>query len=493
MMSFSIDRKESESWTTAFQYGAGGERVLKYDHNSDLSLWTKTRYVFGVNDFPIKTISKSHNATDKVTHYVYGPTGLIATKEGSKTHFVLKDHQGSTRLVVDNTNLVVAAYNYRPFGGMIDNNASEPLSYKYTGHEYDEETGLHNFRARLYDEDLGRFYGVDPAGQFSSPYVGIGNNPIMYVDPDGEWVHIVVGAGVGAIVGGIQAGVRGDNVWKGIGVGAAIGALSAATGGAVTGALGGGFAATVAGGAASGAVSGGLNAGVYGGDITAGIWQGALGGAIGGMVPSIGVNGVIPGAITGAAGGALGGGLAGGTISAINGGSFGAGFAQGAKNGALGGALSGGVYGGMSAFRNYKNTLTGFDHKIGSRADLRAFYRQYSQDLIATGPGGQSSNCHNCHATPLIQAGEEAILNSTLILGNVPGTIGLLGQGSNIGFNMLIGNTPNVDSWMYVDMAALGVSAFFPPAVVVTAPYGVLRTIPQLLPKYNHVNGRIYK
>ena len=191
----SINRTLSGTWTTAFQYGAGGERVLKYDHISDLSLWTKTRYVFGVNDFPIKTITKSHNSTDKVTYYVYGPTGLIATKEGSKTHFVLKDHQGSTRLVVDNTNLVVAAYNYRPFGGMIDNNASEPLSYKYTGHEYDEETGLHNFRARLYDEDLGRFYGYDPAEQFPSPYTGLANNYINATDPTGEAVPLI-----GAIV-----------------------------------------------------------------------------------------------------------------------------------------------------------------------------------------------------------------------------------------------------------------------------------------------------
>ncbi|HQQ67546.1 MAG TPA: RHS repeat-associated core domain-containing protein [Candidatus Cloacimonadota bacterium] len=40
--------------------------------------------------------------------------------------------------------------------------------------EYDDETGLHNFRARLYDRTLMRVYQVDPAEQFASPYVYCG-------------------------------------------------------------------------------------------------------------------------------------------------------------------------------------------------------------------------------------------------------------------------------------------------------------------------------
>ena len=34
---------------------------------------------------------------------------------------------------------------------------------------------------------------MDPARQFASPYVGMGNNPVVGVDPDGEWVK---GAGL---------------------------------------------------------------------------------------------------------------------------------------------------------------------------------------------------------------------------------------------------------------------------------------------------------
>jgi len=72
----------------------------------------------------------------------------------------------------------------------MNSTVSEISAYRYTGREYDEETGLHNFRARLYDSTLMRFYQVDPAEQFASPYVYCGNNPIRLDDPDGKRVKL---------------------------------------------------------------------------------------------------------------------------------------------------------------------------------------------------------------------------------------------------------------------------------------------------------------
>ena len=42
---------------------------------------------------------------------------------------------------------------------------------------------------RLWDGRIGRWLTTDPAGQHSSPYLGMGNNPITRVDPDGgeDW------------------------------------------------------------------------------------------------------------------------------------------------------------------------------------------------------------------------------------------------------------------------------------------------------------------
>ncbi|GJM63657.1 RHS repeat-associated core domain-containing protein [Persicobacter diffluens] len=50
-----------------------------------------------------------------------------------------------------------------------------------------EESGYNVFEARLYDPVIGRWISVDPARQFASGYVGMGNNPVNGVDPDGRW------------------------------------------------------------------------------------------------------------------------------------------------------------------------------------------------------------------------------------------------------------------------------------------------------------------
>ncbi len=70
--------------------------------------------------------------------------------------------------------------------------ANWTAKYMFTGQEKDKETGLYNYRARLYDPYLKRFLDTDPAGQGFSPYAYAGNNPVVYVDPTGEYIHSVV-------------------------------------------------------------------------------------------------------------------------------------------------------------------------------------------------------------------------------------------------------------------------------------------------------------
>jgi len=54
--------------------------------------------------------------------------------------------------------------------------------------EREKETSLNNFDLRMYSADIGRWMAPDPYGQFSSPYVGMGNDPANSVDPDGGWI-----------------------------------------------------------------------------------------------------------------------------------------------------------------------------------------------------------------------------------------------------------------------------------------------------------------
>jgi len=91
--------------------------------------------------------------------------------------------------------------------GLCYNAGNENDRLKFSGKELDEEGGLYkyHFGWRDYDPELGRWYVVDPARQFASPYVGMGNNPIGYYDEDGRFVFILAGAIVGAYLSGALA------------------------------------------------------------------------------------------------------------------------------------------------------------------------------------------------------------------------------------------------------------------------------------------------
>jgi RHS repeat-associated protein len=60
----------------------------------------------------------------------------------------------------------------------------------------DDENGLLYMRARYYDTGVGRFINKDPigfAGGDLNLYAYVGNNPIRFVDPNGEtfWVPAI--------------------------------------------------------------------------------------------------------------------------------------------------------------------------------------------------------------------------------------------------------------------------------------------------------------
>lgn len=87
---------------------------------------------------------------------------------------------------------------YYPFGltmAGISDKAWNKLSNKfhYQGNEmqngeFSNGSGLeeYDFHARHYDQQLGVWHSPDPANQFTSPYVGMGNNWPNGVDPDGK-------------------------------------------------------------------------------------------------------------------------------------------------------------------------------------------------------------------------------------------------------------------------------------------------------------------
>jgi RHS repeat-associated protein len=64
---------------------------------------------------------------------------------------------------------------------------SNKYRYGYQGQfaEKDNETNSSNFELRQWNGLLGRWSSIDPYGQYHSPYLGMGNNPVNFIDPDG--------------------------------------------------------------------------------------------------------------------------------------------------------------------------------------------------------------------------------------------------------------------------------------------------------------------
>lgn len=72
---------------------------------------------------------------------------------------------------------------------MPNRNIEGGYRYGYQGEyaEKDQETGKEAFELRLWDGRIGRWLTIDPYGQYDSPYLGMGNDPINGIDSDGGY------------------------------------------------------------------------------------------------------------------------------------------------------------------------------------------------------------------------------------------------------------------------------------------------------------------
>jgi RHS repeat-associated protein len=224
-------------------------------------------------------------------------------------YFPYTDHLGSIVGVTNTAGAIVAEQNFdawgrkrNPTNWTYDNIPSVPnwLYRGYTGHEHLTEFNLINMNARLYDPVLGRMLSPDNyvgsgGTQGFNRYSYANNNPLSYVDPDGN-DPILIGMLIGAAINAATQFVSNDFSFNNWNWGSFAGAVVAGgVGGAVAPALSAAHIGGFAGGAITGASSG------FAGSLVTGIINNQsnllgsviestlLGGAIGGVIGALDV------------------------------------------------------------------------------------------------------------------------------------------------------------------------------------------------------------
>ncbi|MDY6117271.1 MAG: RHS repeat-associated core domain-containing protein, partial [Anaerovoracaceae bacterium] len=297
---------------------ADGDRIKMIVDSGGSTLLT--RYYFD-NKYEIDGVKANAAQRLYIGGDAYSAPAVYVKEENSsewKIYYICRDYLGSITHVANADGTLKQELSYDAWGRLRNPETqvayapgTEPVLFLgrgYTGHEHLPQFGLINMNARLYDPVLGRFLSPDPYVQTPdftqsfNRYSYCLNNPLVYVDEDGEFWHLIIGAVIGGIVNWASHGFKFNA--KGLGyfaVGAAVGTLSA---------MGGAWAATtfkavgVAAGAGIGAVSGGvigggssflLNGGnnLIGGNNFFENWKSSL------------ISGAINGAITGAIGGGI--------------------------------------------------------------------------------------------------------------------------------------------------------------------------------------------
>ena len=136
---------------------------------------------------------------------------------GGGTYFYHYNAHGDVVAVTDTSSNTVASYTYDAWGNILQQSGTfaDQNPYRYAGYRYDTETGFYYLQARYYNPNIGRFLSLDPdPGDSDDPitqngYTYANNNPVMGVDPDGNWVIDAMLSAATFVGGYIASGVDG--------------------------------------------------------------------------------------------------------------------------------------------------------------------------------------------------------------------------------------------------------------------------------------------
>ncbi|AWI25285.1 RHS repeat-associated core domain-containing protein [Flavobacterium pallidum] len=221
-------RKGNLSFASAFPvmriyYNEQGQRIKKENFTTGTAnLYSTDYYVSDLSGNLMALYTSLASSPSSVVQKempIYGISRLgICMKAVSPNpevrNYEITDHLGNVRAVIQKTgnpypnNVAMNAFaDYYPFGEQLaGRNSANAYRYAFQGQEIDQSTEMEAFKLRLWDGRLGRWMSPDPYGQHFSPYLGMGNNPAVNIDPDGGY-ETKLGAFLSWVAGGFKGTV----------------------------------------------------------------------------------------------------------------------------------------------------------------------------------------------------------------------------------------------------------------------------------------------
>ncbi|MCK9562616.1 MAG: hypothetical protein M0R02_07840 [Bacteroidales bacterium] len=167
--------------------------VLK-EHNKPY----KTKYYVGAYEKEIMP-----NGSTRELHYIDGVGIYVLSSSGTREmYYTHKDHLGSITEITDSQGAVVESLSYDAWGNRrnphtwaSDSTAGGTFLFDrgYTGHEHLDDFAIINMNGRIYEPLTGRMMAPDNYVQSSlsqnlNRYSYCLNNPLIYTDPDGDFI-----------------------------------------------------------------------------------------------------------------------------------------------------------------------------------------------------------------------------------------------------------------------------------------------------------------
>lgn len=165
--------------TTTFKYAPFGRRIQK---SGPLDT---TNYLYdGMNS--LEDVDSSGSVLARYTQTEKIDEPLSTLRSGGSSYFEA-DGLGSVTSLSNTAGALANTYTYDSFGKLTGFTGTITNAFQYTGREFDPETGIYEYRARYYDQTIGRFITDDPK-RFKADvnfYRYVSDNPANFVDPWG--------------------------------------------------------------------------------------------------------------------------------------------------------------------------------------------------------------------------------------------------------------------------------------------------------------------